>query len=163
MSAGRVFHKQIFKSGFAEATVIAKKMPKTVMCAIKRRVTNQKYGAVRTCRSVLMVHDEINETVPGDRVLLKQCRPRSKRKHWMIYDIIQKYKPVEFLKKNPEYVPIKSVEPWSLIPGLNVHIQAEKEARKAERKEKNLKRKEDKKKGEYDKLQKLQKKKKKFS
>lgn len=68
-------------------------------------------------KSTLMVHDELNECVPGDRVIIRQCRPMSKRKHHMVYEIAQKYKPAEFLRKNPQYLSTKT-EGADVVPSL---------------------------------------------
>jgi small subunit ribosomal protein S17 len=92
----------MFRSGFAEGLVISKRMNKTVMVSIPRYQIHKKYKVRRPTQTVLMVHDELNECVPGDRVLIRQCRPYSKRKHWIIHDIIQPYKPAEYLRKHPE-------------------------------------------------------------
>jgi len=114
----KTFQSHVFQLGFAEATVIAKKTAKTVKCAIKKKVRHKVYGTVKTTTTKLLVHDELDECVPGDRVLLKQSRPHSKRKHWIIYDITKKYKPAVFLRQHPEYIPEHTKEPWGLIPEL---------------------------------------------
>jgi small subunit ribosomal protein S17 len=77
-------------------------MNKTVMVSIPRIEVHKKYKVRRSTQTVLMVHDELNECVPGDRVLIRQCRPYSKRKHWIIHDIIEPYKPAEYLRKHPD-------------------------------------------------------------
>lgn len=93
-----------FKQGFAEALVVSKKLPKTVTVAVWRKHLNKKYKVTKTVKSTLMVHDELDECVPGDRVVIKQCRPMSKQKHFAIFDIIKKYKPAVFLQQHPEYL-----------------------------------------------------------
>jgi small subunit ribosomal protein S17 len=92
-----------FRQGFAESLVLSKKTNKTLICAVWRKVLNKKYKVWKRIKTTLMVHDELNECVPGDRVLIKQCRPMSKRKRHMVFDIIHKYKPADFLRKFPEY------------------------------------------------------------
>jgi small subunit ribosomal protein S17 len=37
-----------------------------------------------------LAHDEMNECDIGDQVLLKECRPLSKRKRWSVTKIILK-------------------------------------------------------------------------
>lgn len=96
---------QMIRHGFAEAVVISKKMTKTVMVNVDRVVKHKKYGVTRNMTSTLMVHDELNEAVPGDKVLIRQTMPISKNKHFIIHDIISKYKPAEFLRLNPELKP----------------------------------------------------------
>jgi len=96
---------QMIRYGFAQAVVISKKMTKTVMVNVDRVVKHKKYGVTRNVTSTLMVHDELNEAVPGDKVLIRQTMPISKHKHFIIHDIISKYKPAEFLRLNPELKP----------------------------------------------------------
>lgn len=95
----------MIRQGFAEALVISKKVPKTVMVNVNRVVKHKKYGVTRQMTSTLMVHDELNEAVPGDKVLIRQTMPISKNKNFVIHDIISKYKPAEFLRLNPELKP----------------------------------------------------------
>jgi small subunit ribosomal protein S17 len=92
----------MFRSGFAVGVVVSKRMNKTVMVSIARIAIHKKYKVRRPTQTTLMVHDELNECSPGDRVLIRQCRPYSKRKHWIIHDIVQPYKPAEYLRKHPE-------------------------------------------------------------
>jgi small subunit ribosomal protein S17 len=95
----------MIRHGFAEAIVISKKMAKTAMVNVDRVVKHKKYGVTRNMTSTLMVHDELNEVVPGDKVLIRQIMPVSKNKSFIIHDIISKYKPAEFLRLNPELKP----------------------------------------------------------
>lgn len=95
----------MIRHGFAEAVVISKKMAKTAMVNVDRVVKHKKYGVTRNMTSTLMVHDELNEVVPGDKVLIRQIMPVSKNKSFIIHDIISKYKPAEFLRLNPELKP----------------------------------------------------------
>eukprot|EP01122_Echinamoeba_exundans_P006773 TRINITY_DN1972_c0_g1_i1.p3 TRINITY_DN1972_c0_g1~~TRINITY_DN1972_c0_g1_i1.p3 ORF type:complete len:128 (-),score=18.10 TRINITY_DN1972_c0_g1_i1:607-990(-) len=97
-----------FRQGFAEALVVSKRLPKTVTVAVWRKHLNKKYKVFKTVKSTLMVHDEMDECVPGDRVVIKQCRPMSKQKRFTVFDIIKKYKPAEFLQNHPEYLSTRS-------------------------------------------------------
>lgn len=72
---------------------------------------------MRTVKSTLMVHDELDECVPGDRVVIKQCRPMSKLKRFAVFDIIKKYKPAEFLQKHPEYLSTRT-EGSDVLPAI---------------------------------------------
>ena len=44
---------------------------------------------VRTS-SKFMAHDEENTCNPGDRVLIEECRPLSRRKRWRVRKIIER-------------------------------------------------------------------------
>src|SRR5690348_9554605 len=94
-----------WKSGLAEALVVAKRNPKTVKVAIRRKVIHRKYHWVKFMRSYLMVHDEFNQCVPGDKVIIKQSRPYSAIKRFAIVEVSEKYKPAEFLRLHPELRP----------------------------------------------------------
>jgi len=93
---------KILRSGFMLGTVVAKKQPKTVRVAVYRVLKHKKYGTTNTRRTVLMVHDELNEANMGDYVILQQCKPYSKMKRWKIYDIATEYSPSRYLTENPE-------------------------------------------------------------
>ena len=53
-------------------------------------------------RKVFMAHDEKEECVEGDIVMIKSCFPISKRKHFMIH---------EFIEKAPRYTPPSETTP----------------------------------------------------
>lgn len=94
-----------YRSGFMEALVVSKKNAKTAKVAVKRKVMNKKYKMVRYVNKFYLVHDELDETSPGDKVIIRQSRPYSKLKSHIIWDITQKYKPEAFLQKHPELRP----------------------------------------------------------
>ena len=43
---------------------------------------------IKTCK--YLVHDETNECNIGDQILIKECRPRSKKKRWFLSKLISK-------------------------------------------------------------------------
>jgi small subunit ribosomal protein S17 len=94
-----------WKAGLAEALVVAKRTSKTVKVAIRRKVIHRKYHWVKYMRSYLLAHDEFNQCVPGDKVVIKQSRPYSALKKFAIVEISEKYKPADFLRKHPELHP----------------------------------------------------------
>lgn len=96
-----------YKSGFVEALVVSKKSAKTCKVAVKRKIINKKYKVTRYVNSFFLVHDELDEVSPGDRVVIKQSRPYSKMKSHVIWDITRKYQPEAFLMKYPELRPNK--------------------------------------------------------
>jgi small subunit ribosomal protein S17 len=95
----------VWKAGLAEALVVAKRAPKTVKVALRRKVIHRKYHWVKYLKSYLLVHDEFNQCVPGDKVVIKQSRPYSALKRFAIVEVSEKYKPAEFLLKHPELHP----------------------------------------------------------
>ena len=38
----------------------------------------------------LLAHDENNECSPGDKVLIEECRPLSKRKSWRLVKVMER-------------------------------------------------------------------------
>jgi ribosomal protein S17 len=59
------------KMGYMLGIVVAKRQPKTLRVAVDRRIRDTKYGVWRTRRTLFMVHDELEECVYGDVVIIK--------------------------------------------------------------------------------------------
>eukprot|EP00245_Coleochaete_scutata_P005083 TRINITY_DN18360_c0_g1_i1.p1 TRINITY_DN18360_c0_g1~~TRINITY_DN18360_c0_g1_i1.p1 ORF type:complete len:111 (+),score=20.89 TRINITY_DN18360_c0_g1_i1:114-446(+) len=73
-------------------TVLSNKMQKSVVVAVQHLYKHPKYPkAVRRTRK-FMAHDENNECNIGDKVRIDSSRPLSKRKHWLVADIIDRAK-----------------------------------------------------------------------
>jgi small subunit ribosomal protein S17 len=68
--------------------VLKNKMQKTIVVNIETRVKNKKYKKYEVRNTKLHVHDENNECKPGDVVEVKETRPISKTKHWVLVKII---------------------------------------------------------------------------
>jgi small subunit ribosomal protein S17 len=70
-------------------TVVSSAMDKTIVVRVEHRVQDPVYGKfVR--RSVKMyAHDETNKSHIGDRVTIKESRPISRRKSWVLLNIIE--------------------------------------------------------------------------
>jgi len=69
--------------------VTSNKMDKSVMVVITRTYRHPLYKKVVHSRKKLMAHDELGSEV-GDRVRIVESRPISKRKHWVVEEILQK-------------------------------------------------------------------------
>lgn len=67
--------------------VVSNKMDKTITVLIERRVKHPVYGKYVTKSSKVHAHDESNECQNGDIVTVKQVRPISKSKTWMLVSI----------------------------------------------------------------------------
>ncbi|MCX7696851.1 MAG: 30S ribosomal protein S17 [Bacteroidales bacterium] len=72
--------------------VVSDKMNKTVVVLVERHVKDPIYKKVVTRSKKYMVHDEKNECQVGDKVLIMETRPLSKRKRWRVVEIIEKVK-----------------------------------------------------------------------
>ncbi|MDD5033026.1 MAG: 30S ribosomal protein S17 [Candidatus Pacebacteria bacterium] len=64
--------------------VVSDKMDKTVVVLVSRLVKNKKYGKYIKRSKKHKVHDEKNEYKIGDKVIIEECRPLSKDKHFKI-------------------------------------------------------------------------------
>ncbi len=53
-------------------------------------VKHPKYGKYIRRRTVVVVHDEGNESQVGDRVEIIPCRPMSKTKRWKVVRVVEK-------------------------------------------------------------------------
>lgn len=69
--------------------VISDKMNKTIVVQIERKVQHPLYGKYVRRFSKMYVHDEENACRTGDRVLIKESRPLSKTKRWMLVEILK--------------------------------------------------------------------------
>jgi small subunit ribosomal protein S17 len=65
-------------------TVVSNKMDKTITVLIERRERHPIYGKYVRRSTKLHAHDEKNECRPGDRVTVRECRPLSKTKTWVL-------------------------------------------------------------------------------
>lgn len=70
--------------------VVSNKMDKSVTVMIERLVKHQVYGKYIRRSTKLHVHDEANQCHEGDLVTIRQCRPISKTKSWMLVEVVEK-------------------------------------------------------------------------
>jgi small subunit ribosomal protein S17 len=66
------------------------KMDKTIVVEVRRRVRDERYKKIVTRRSRYKAHDEQNECKVGDLVEIKESRPMSKGKRWVLARILEK-------------------------------------------------------------------------
>ena len=64
--------------------VTSNKADKTITVKIERKVKHPLYGKVVKRASKVHVHDENNSASIGDIVSVKECRPISKTKTWIL-------------------------------------------------------------------------------
>ena len=76
-------------------TVTSAASSKTRRVEIPRVVRHPKYGRILHRRTVCHVHDEQEESRPGDLVEIIECRPRSRLKRWELVRVVQKSRAVE--------------------------------------------------------------------
>jgi small subunit ribosomal protein S17 len=70
--------------------VVSDKMDKTIVVKRERKVRHPLYGKYIRRSTKYHVHDENNECKIGDTVTIKECRPLSKTKSWMLVQVVSK-------------------------------------------------------------------------
>lgn len=71
-------------------TVISNKMQQTIVVKIENRYRHPIYPKTLIKTKKYLAHDQLNECNIGDQVLIRECRPLSKRKCWKLVKIISK-------------------------------------------------------------------------
>jgi small subunit ribosomal protein S17 len=70
--------------------VVRDKMDKGVIVAVERRVRHEVYRKIRRRTRTFMAHDEENSARVGDRVVMTESRPLSKRKRFVVTRVINR-------------------------------------------------------------------------
>lgn len=70
--------------------VISDKMDKTIIVQVEYKVKHELYGKYIKRFSKMYAHDEDNSCRIGDVVSIKQTRPLSKTKRWMLVEVIRR-------------------------------------------------------------------------
>jgi small subunit ribosomal protein S17 len=68
--------------------VVSNKMDKTVVVAVENMVMHEMYHKYIKRTSKFMAHNEANDCKVGDRVVIEETRPLSKRKRWNVREVI---------------------------------------------------------------------------
>ncbi len=69
--------------------VVSNKMQKSITVLVERRVRHPVYGKYMTKSSRIHAHDEENQCNLGDVVRLRESRPISKTKTWVLVSILE--------------------------------------------------------------------------
>jgi small subunit ribosomal protein S17 len=67
--------------------VVSEKTNKTRIVLVQTKYQHPKYKKILIHSKRYMAHDELNQSHPGDLVLLQESRPLSKWKHWVLKEI----------------------------------------------------------------------------
>ncbi len=70
--------------------VVSERMNKSIVVEVERRVQEPRYQRTIKRTSRFMAHDEENAAKVGDRVRIEETRPLSKRKRWVLKEILVK-------------------------------------------------------------------------
>ena len=70
--------------------VVSDKMDKTITVMIERRVKHPVYGKIISRSTKIKAHDENNVCGIGDVVTIKETRPLSRTKSWVLVEVVEK-------------------------------------------------------------------------
>jgi small subunit ribosomal protein S17 len=70
--------------------VVSTKMQKTVVVAVERVVQHGMYQKYVRHTSKFLAHNERPDLNVGDRVVIEETRPISKRKRWNVREVVEK-------------------------------------------------------------------------
>lgn len=70
--------------------VVSNKMQKTIVVRVDRRVKHGLYGKFVTRSEKYKAHDEKNDAKMGDQVVVKESRPLSRDKRWVLTSILRR-------------------------------------------------------------------------
>jgi small subunit ribosomal protein S17 len=70
--------------------VVSNKMQKTVVVAVENLVRHEMYQKYIKRTSKFLAHSEQPDINVGDRVVIEESRPLSKRKRWNVREVLEK-------------------------------------------------------------------------
>ena len=88
MSAERTQRKESTRK--VVGRVVSDKMDKSVTVSVERLIRHPVYGKYIRRTTKLLAHDEDNSCKAGDMVAIKECRPMSKHKAWLVTEVIER-------------------------------------------------------------------------
>ena len=68
--------------------VVSDAMNKSIVVEVERHVEHGRYKRTIKRTSRFMAHDEGNAAKAGDRVRIEETRPTSKRKRWILREVL---------------------------------------------------------------------------
>lgn len=72
--------------------VVSSSMEKSIVVTVERTVRHRLYRKTLRRSSRFMAHDAENQCQVGDKVMIEETRPMSKRKRWVLKEVIEKAK-----------------------------------------------------------------------
>jgi small subunit ribosomal protein S17 len=70
--------------------VVSNKMQKTVVVAVENLVKHGMYQKYIKRTSKFLAHAENSDVNVGDKVVIEESRPLSKRKRWAVREVVEK-------------------------------------------------------------------------
>jgi len=71
-----------------QGVVISAKADKTVSISVERILQHPEYKKIIKRKSTFLAHDAEKKCKPGDLVTMKLVRPISKRKRWLVVEVV---------------------------------------------------------------------------
>jgi len=69
-----------------KGVVVSDKMDKTIVVLVERLKKHSKYKKYYKVKKKYKAHDPENKYKLGDKVIIEECRPISKEKHWVVVE-----------------------------------------------------------------------------
>jgi small subunit ribosomal protein S17 len=79
-------HVKKTRQGF----VVSNMMDKTIVVVVERIIPHKLYGKYIKQQVRYMAHDSLNQCQIGDLVQIEECRPLSKKKRWLVRNIVER-------------------------------------------------------------------------
>jgi small subunit ribosomal protein S17 len=70
--------------------VVSNRMQKSVVVAVENLVRDERYQKYIKRTSKFLAHCEANDCKVGDRVVIEETRPLSRRKRWNVKEVVQR-------------------------------------------------------------------------
>ena len=82
--------EQTVKQRERQGVVVSDKMEKTIVIEVSSVKPHPMYKKIVRRTSRLKAHDERNEAHVGDTVVVRECRPLSRDKHWRLIRVVER-------------------------------------------------------------------------
>ena len=73
-----------------KGTVVSDKMDKSVVVQVSRLEMHPLYHKFIRRRTKILAHDETNSCKVGDKVVIIESRPLSRRKRWRVKEVVER-------------------------------------------------------------------------
>ncbi|MDH5405077.1 MAG: 30S ribosomal protein S17 [Candidatus Aminicenantes bacterium] len=73
-----------------KGTVVSDKMDKSVVVQVERLEKHPLYQKFVRRRTKLLAHDETNNCKMGDKVVIVESRPMSRKKRWRVKEVLKR-------------------------------------------------------------------------
>jgi small subunit ribosomal protein S17 len=82
--------ERVTKQRERQGVVISDKMDKTIVVEVTSVKPHPMYKKIVRRSTKLKAHDEKNEARMGDKVVVRECRPLSRSKHWRLMQVLER-------------------------------------------------------------------------